>query len=62
MSPKLEKPPVHITGSGVPYVKPADILNSVVGQAEIRKTVDSSFYQRLLQESERPEPTEPAAR
>lgn len=60
MSPKLDKPPVHITGSGVAYVRPADILNSRVGQEEIRKTVESPFYQQVLRESGKVKTAAPA--
>ena len=37
MDIKFEKPPVHFTPSGVPYVDPVDILLSKVGQEEISK-------------------------
>ena len=34
---KFEKPPVHMTRSGVTYVEAADILESAIGQREIEK-------------------------
>jgi hypothetical protein len=34
---KFDKPPVHMTRSGVSYVEAADILKSAIGQLEIEK-------------------------
>jgi hypothetical protein len=35
--PIMDKPPVYYDDKGVAHVKPADILRSRVGQAEIHK-------------------------
>jgi hypothetical protein len=37
MDVKFDKPPVHFTTGGVPYVDAVDILLSRVGQEEISK-------------------------
>lgn len=39
---RFERPPVHVSKSGVHSVNPADILRSSVGQAEIRKAADAA--------------------
>ncbi|HET6232485.1 MAG TPA: hypothetical protein VFE05_20585 [Longimicrobiaceae bacterium] len=44
MSPSFEKPPVHVSKSGVSSVSPADILRSEAGQREIAKMVNSRMY------------------
>jgi hypothetical protein len=42
---KFDKPPVHFTPAGVPYVDPVDILLSRVGQEEISKMADLKIGQ-----------------
>jgi len=44
IKPDFDKPPVHISKSGVSSVSPADILRSTAGQREIQKTIDSNIY------------------
>lgn len=39
---RFERPPVHVSKSGVHSVNPADILRSSVGQSEIRKAADAA--------------------
>lgn len=44
MEPLFERPPVHVSRSGVSSIRPADILRSAAGQREIRKTMDAAIY------------------
>ena len=39
---RFDRPPVHVSKSGVHSVNPADILRSTVGQSEIRKAADAA--------------------
>lgn len=39
---RFDRPPVHVSRSGVHSVNPADILRSSVGQSEIRKAADDA--------------------
>lgn len=40
MKPDFERPPVHVSKSGVHYVLPADIFRSAVGQRGIKQMAD----------------------
>jgi len=40
---EIEKPRVYYTSRGVPYVRPADILRSAVGQRQIRAMAEADL-------------------